>query len=151
MPPVPEIHREEETMTEDRISRLYREWVEDLEKLSRKWGVDFQEEISKWTQDLLKDTFDPAKMLQFLRDRGIDMSQFSQLFGRMAEAGTMPQGFDPYAIFHLDKSASEEEVKQAYRKVMSRIHPDKAGPELTTLAAIANAAYEMIWRQRGWQ
>jgi len=63
----------------------------------------------------------------------------------------MPQGFDPYLILHLDRSASDEEVKRVYRKVMSRIHPDIAGPELTFLAAIVNAAYKMIKMQRGWQ
>ena len=97
---------------ENPLSRMYREIVQDLEKLSGKWMIDFQEEISKWIQDLLKDAFDPAKMLRFVRGMGIDMSQFSQMFGRMAQTGTMPQGFDPYAIFHLDKSASDEEVNK---------------------------------------
>jgi len=133
------------------MSRMYREMVQDLEKLSGKWMRDFQEEMSKWTQDLLKDAFDPAKMMRFIRGMGIDMNQFGQIFGRMAQTGTMPQGFDPYAIFHLDKSATDEEVKQAYRKVISTVHPDKAGPELTFLAAIVNAAYKVIKRERGWQ
>ena len=125
--------------------------VRDLEKLSGKWMTDFQEEMSKWTQNLLKDAFDPAKMMAFIRGMGIDMSQFGQMFGRMAQSGTMPQGFDPYMVFHLDKSATDEEVRRAYRKVMSTVHPDKAGPELTFLAAMVNAAYESIKRQRGWQ
>ena len=133
------------------MSRMYREMVQDLEKLSGKWMRDFQEEMSKWTQDLLKDAFDPAKMMRFIRGMGIDMNQFGQIFGRMAQTGTMPQGFDPYAVFHLDKSATDEEVKQAYRKVISTVHPDKAGPELTFLAAIVNAAYKVIKRERGWQ
>jgi len=131
--------------------RMYRQMVQDLEKLSGKWMTDFQDEMSKWTQDLLKDAFDPAKMMRFIRGMGIDMSQFGQMFGRMAQTGTMPQGFDPYAIFHLDKSATDKEVKQAYRKVISTVHPDKAGPELTFLAAIVNAAYKMIEKMRGWQ
>ncbi len=138
-------------MSEDRLARMYRRMFEDLEKLPQKWVIAFQEEIGKWTQDLLKDAFDPAKMIQFIRGMGVDMGQFSQMFGRMAQTGTMPQGFDPYAIFHLDKSATDEEVKRAYRKVMSTVHPDKAGPELTFLAAIVNAAYKMIEKMRGWQ
>ena len=139
------------TMAEDRISRLYRQMFEDLEKLGGRWMVDFQEETSRWVDDLLKDAFDPAKMLQFIRGMGIDMFQFSQLFGRMARTGTMPSGFDPYQVFGLDKSASDEEVKRAYRKVMRHVHPDVAGPELTTVAAIVNAAYELIMRERGLQ
>jgi len=133
------------------MSRMYREMVQDLGKLSGKWMTDFQEEMSKCTQGLLKDAFDPAKMMRFIRGMGIDMNQFGQIFGRMAQTGTMPQGFDPYAVFHLDKSATDEEVKQAYRKVISTVHPDKAGPELTFLAAIVNAAYKVIKRERGWQ
>jgi len=133
------------------MSRMYREMVQDLGKLSGKWMKDFQEEMSKCTQGLLKDAFDPAKMMRFIRGMGIDMNQFGQIFGRMAQTGTMPQGFDPYAVFHLDKSATDEEVKQAYRKVISTVHPDKAGPELTFLAAIVNAAYKVIKRERGWQ
>ncbi len=136
---------------ESPASRMYRKMIQDLEKLSGKWMTDFQEEMSKWTQDLLKDAFDPAKMMRFIRGMGVDMSQFGQMFGRMASSGTMPQGFDPYVILHLDKSASDEEVKQVYRKVMSKIHPDKAGPELTTVAALVNAAYELIKKERGWQ
>lgn len=138
-------------MQEDRIARMYRQMFEDLEKLPRKWMTDFQEETGKWIEDLLKDAFDPAKMMEFVRGMGIDMSQFSQMFGRMAQTGTMPQGFDPYTVFHLDKSASDEEVRQAYRKVMNKVHPDKAGPELTFMATIANAAYKMIEMERGWQ
>jgi len=63
----------------------------------------------------------------------------------------MPQGFDPYKILGLDKSASDEEVKQAYRKVMSKVHPDKAGPELTFMATLANVAYELIEKERKWK
>lgn len=136
-------------MTEDRISRMYREMFEDLEKLSGKWTRGFQDEMSKWTQDLLKDAFDPAKMMEFIRGMGIDISQFSRLFGRMAQAGTMPQGFDPYQVLGLDKSASDEAIKKRYRDMMRRIHPDIAGPEMNFLAAIVNAAYNMIWRERG--
>jgi len=136
---------------ENPLSRMYREMVQDLGKLSVKWMRDFQEETSRWTQDLLKDAFDPAEMMVFIRSMGIDMSQFGQMFSRMAQTGTMPQGFDPYLILHLDRSASDEEVKRVYRKVMSRIHPDIAGPELTALAALYNAAYDTIKKERGWQ
>ena len=102
-----------EVNVEDRIARMYRQMFEDLEKLSQKWLPDFQEETSKWIQDLLRDAFDPAGMMEFLRGMGMDMGQFSQMFGRMAQAGTMPQGFDPYQVLGLDKSATDEEVEQA--------------------------------------
>ncbi len=110
-----------------------------------------QEELKAIQDELLKGALDPQKVAEFVKGMGIDMGQFSQMFSGMASSGTMPQGFDPYAVFHLDKSASDEEVKQAYRKVMRQVHPDKAGPELTFMATIANAAYELIKRERGWQ
>jgi len=136
---------------ENPMSRIYRQMVEDLEKLPQKWMTDFQEEMSKWTQDLLKDAFDPAKMMRFLRGMGIDMGQFSQIFGRMAQTGTMPQGFDPYRILGLDKEATDGEVKNRYRKLVHKLHPDTAGMEGTSfLLQMVLAAYEMIKRERGW-
>ena len=132
--------------------RMYRQMVQDLEKLSGKWMTDFQEEMSKWTQDLLKDAFDPAKMLRLIRGMGIDMSQFGQMFGRMAQTGTMPQGFDPYVILHLDKSASDEEIKKRYRQLVHKLHPDTAGIEGTSfLLQMVLAAYELIKRERKWK
>jgi len=138
-------------MSEDRLARMYRQMFEDLEKLRQRWLTDFQEETSNWTQDLLKDTLDPTKMMQFLRGVGIDMGQFSQMFGGMAGSGTM-QGFDPYRVLGLDKSATDEEVKQAYRELVNQYHPDKSGTPKTKFAfQMVVVAYEMIKRARGWQ
>ena len=134
-------------MTEDRISRMFQQIFEDLRKLE----VDFQEEMGRWVDDLLKDAFDPAKMMQFIRGMGIDMSQLSQMFGRMAQAGTMPQGFDPYRVLGLDKSASDDKVKHRYRELLQHLHPDTAGREGTAfLLQMVVAAYKMIERERGW-
>ena len=139
-------------MTEDRMARMYRQMFEDLEKLGQKWMTDFQEETGKWVDDLLKDAFDPDKMMRFIRSIGIDIAQFSQMFGRMAQTGTMPQGFDPYTALGGDKSASDEEVKHRYREALWHLHPDAAGWEGSTLLLnIVLAAYEMIKRERGWQ
>ena len=139
-------------MQQDRIARMYRQMVQDLGKLSGKWMTDFQDEMSKWTQDLLKDAFDPAKMMRFIRGMGIDMSQFGQMFGGMAQTGTMPQGFDPYRILGLEKEASDEEVKKRYRQLVHKLHPDTAGMEGTSfLLQIVLAAMEMIKKERGWQ
>jgi len=121
---------------------------DDLARLQRRVFEVFQQEVPRIMQGLIQRMVDPSQLegiLQhFARSMGVD-------FGQLAGMVSQHPGFDPYAIFHLDKSASDEEVKQAYRKVMTTIHPDKAGPELTTLAAIANAAYKMIEMERGWQ
>ena len=137
---------------ESPIARMYRQMFEDLEKLPQKWMTDFQEETSKWIQDLLRDAFDPARMMGFLRGMGIDMSRFSQMFGWMAQAGTMPRGFDPYRILGLDKEALDEEIKKRYRQLLRKLHPDTAGIEGTSfLLQMVLAAYELIKRERGWQ
>ena len=139
-------------MAEDRLGRMYREMFQDLEKLGHNWMTDFQEETSKWIQDLLKDAFDTRKMMRFIRSMGIDMSQFSQMFGHMAQTGTMPQGFDAYRTLGLDKEASDEEVKHRYRELVRRLHPDTAGIEGTTfLLQVVLAAYNLIEKERGWQ
>lgn len=139
-------------MTENRISRIYQEMLDDLEKLSGKWMTDFQEETSKWVQDLLKDAFDPAKMMAFVRGMGIDMPRFSQMFGGMASSGTMPQGFDPYRVLGLDKSATDEEVKHRYRELVNILHQDKSKTSGTNfLFQIVVAAYKLIEKERGWQ
>jgi uncharacterized membrane protein YkvA (DUF1232 family) len=45
---------------------------------------------------------------------------------------------DPYAVLGLDRSASEEEIKRAYRQLAAKYHPDKVshlGEEFRELAA----------------
>jgi DnaJ like chaperone protein len=66
-----------------------------------------------------------------------------------------PVGRDPYAVLGLESSASVSEVKRAYRKLMSRHHPDKLGDVPEELKRRAedrareiNAAYEKIRVER---
>ncbi len=62
---------------------------------------------------------------------------------------------DPYAVLGLERSASESEVKRAYRKLISQHHPDKLGDVPEELKRRAeerareiNAAYERIRAER---
>ncbi len=62
---------------------------------------------------------------------------------------------DPYAELGLTESASEAEIDQAYRRLMSQYHPDKvagAAPELRARAEqrsrAINAAYDRIRARR---
>jgi len=62
---------------------------------------------------------------------------------------------DPYALLEVSPNASTEEIKAAYRRAVSRYHPDKVthlGPEFQELAhkkllAIQNA-YETLQGKR---
>ncbi|SEK40859.1 DnaJ domain-containing protein [Pseudoxanthomonas sp. GM95] len=62
---------------------------------------------------------------------------------------------NPYRAFDLTSDASDAEVDQAYRRLISQYHPDRmngAAPELRARAAARaaelNAAYDRIKTQR---
>ncbi|SBV99774.1 DnaJ-like protein DjlA [uncultured Alphaproteobacteria bacterium] len=73
-------------------------------------------------------------------------------------SGARPAGEDPYAVLGLARSATDQEIKDTYRRLIRENHPDLLiakgmPPELVananaTMAAI-NAAFEDIKRQRG--
>ena len=74
--------------------------------------------------------------------------------GRSSSSG----GEDPYAVLGLKRSATDQEIKDTYRRLLRENHPDMLiakgmPPELVananrTMAAI-NAAFESIKRERG--
>jgi DnaJ-class molecular chaperone len=53
---------------------------------------------------------------------------------------------DPYQVLGVSKSASEAEVKSAYRKLAKKLHPDanKHDPKAASRFAELNAAYEIV-------
>ena len=66
---------------------------------------------------------------------------------------------EAYKMLALDKTADKNEVKRAYRKMMSQHHPDKLvakglPPEMIKLATEKTqhirAAYDLIKESRGW-
>lgn len=66
---------------------------------------------------------------------------------------------DAYRVLSVDSSASKQEVKRAYRKLISKYHPDRQIAEGASEAAIKTAnektqtirkAYEAICKERGW-
>jgi hypothetical protein len=127
------------------FQKLGEKWFKELRELPQRWFNEFQQEMSKWTQDLLKDAFNPAKMMEFLRSMGLDPARLAGMIGQQP-------GFDPYQVLGLEKSASDEEVKKRFRQLMLKIHPDKAGVEGTNfLTQMVLAAYKMIEIERGWR
>ncbi|HRP72646.1 MAG TPA: DnaJ domain-containing protein [Luteimonas sp.] len=78
------------------------------------------------------------------------------LIGHAFDAGWITSGRSaPYRELGLDSDASDTEIDQAYRRLMSQYHPDKlagAAPELVEQAEKKareiNAAYDRIRKQR---
>ena len=50
---------------------------------------------------------------------------------------------DPYKILGVNKTASQDEIKKAYRKLSLQYHPDK-NPEGTEKFKEIASAYELI-------
>ena len=97
-----------------------------------------------WMDALLRDAFNPESFLRYAAGMGIDLSQVPNLVGRR-------DGFDPYRVLGLDKTATDEEVKKRYRELLIKLHPDTAGVRGTDfLLQLMIAAYQQITKERGW-
>ncbi len=98
--------------------------------------------------------FSPQAVDQLLR-MATAQEQFHQQPGATSSAATLPNA---YAALGVEESASDAEVKRAYRKLMSQHHPDKLTargvPEdmlklATERSQEIQAAYELIRKARG--
>jgi DnaJ like chaperone protein len=85
---------------------------------------------------------------------GFDATEF-----RRIEARNMgPDKADPYVVLGIDRSASDDEIKAAYRTLIKEHHPDRLiaqgmPPDVVEVAneklATINGAYEKIEKERG--
>jgi len=122
---------------EDGIMRLLQSQERILKVIS--------EEVQGWMDALYRDAFNPETFMRFVAGMGIDLSRIPNLVGK-------PEGFDPYRVLNLDRSASDEEVKKRYRELLIKLHPDTAGVRGTDfLLQMMIAAYQQIAKERGWQ
>lgn len=93
-----------------------------------------------------------------LRESALEMLLVRRRQGGAGRVGGGAVAGDPYAILGLDSRASENDIRRAFRKLISRHHPDKlaasgATPEAVRLAQQKTqeiiAAYERIKSARG--
>jgi len=97
-----------------------------------------------WMDALLRDAFNSESFLRYVAGMGIDLSQVPNLVGRR-------DGFDPYRVLGLEKTATNEEVKKRYRELLIKLHPDTAGVRGTDfLLQMMIAAYQQIAKERRW-
>lgn len=96
--------------------------------------------LKQGMQEYLADTIDLRKLLKMVEGMGIP-----NIAGMV---GTSIPGLDYYKVLGLEKTASNNEIKQRYREIMNKLHPDKAGQEMAFLAALVNVAYQTICKER---
>ena len=106
---------------------------------------NMQSSIHHWMDDLLRDAFNPENVLRLVESMGLDLSQIS---GR----ANSQENVDPYRVLDLDRTATDEEVKKRYRKLVKKLHPDIAGDSGTVyMFRTLVAAYQQIAKERGWE
>ena len=107
--------------------------------------------------------FDPGEE-RLLRDiagwmgvRASDAASIAAMFRRRgAEARAKQDAEDDYKILGIEKGATNDEIRKAYRRMAMKCHPDKVahlGPEFQRDAETkfkrVNEAYERIKKSRG--
>ena len=119
--------------------------LRELEQLHRLVLRNLADEMQDWMKSLLSGAFTPASLLYLAESLGINLSGLPGV--------TVQQtGFDPYRVLGLEKTDKDETVKQRYRELLTKLHPDTAGVEGTGfLLQVVLAAYGQISKERGWR
>jgi DnaJ like chaperone protein len=102
-------------------------------------------------------TVDAAE-LDYLRQVAAIFGFDDDAFERLRSGHLGPDEADPYHVLGIDRSASDAEIKAAYRKLIRELHPDRLVAQglpqefldvATARMAAVNAAYERVARDRG--
>ena len=108
----------------------------------RKDLLDCVQECLNW---MARDLVDLSRLTEMFE--GFNLGSFNFNVTGMAQQ----PGFDAYKVLGLNRTATDDQVKSAYREQMGRLHPDVAGERFSFLSAFVNIAYEQIGRERGWK
>jgi len=119
-----------------------------LDKTFKKVIKDLQSGVNEATQHLqqgmeeyLNNAIDLPKLLKMIQEMGIS--------GMMGMGTTPIPGMDYYKVLGLDKTSSNAQIKERYRNIVAKLHPDIAGEEMTFITALVNTAYSIICKERG--
>ena len=120
------------------------DFLELLREQERILG-EMRSSVHRWMDELLRDAFNPESFLRMVASMGLDLSRIPDMVGKQ-------NGFDPYRVLGLEKTAPDSEVKTRYRQLLVKLHPDTAGVNGTDfLLQMMIAAYQEIAKERGWK
>lgn len=105
---------------------------------------EMRDNAQSYLDDLIRDALDPESFLRYTASLGINFSQATDMVGRH-------EGFNPYLVLGLKKTATDDEVKKRYREMLFKFHPDTAGAEHTEpqFQSVVEA-FKLIAKERRW-
>ncbi|XP_068646982.1 chaperone protein dnaJ C76, chloroplastic [Aristolochia californica] len=79
----------------------------------------------------------------FHANRGFSLRKSNEKFYLSCRASSSID-YDPYDLLGIDSCSDQSQIKNAYRSLQKRCHPDIAGPAGHEMAIILNEAYSML-------